>query len=91
MEPDLKPYTTATPKIGALLACLSARGKFNLVPIGTASTEIAPWFGESHVARTYFGGALASYGGYLYFGTINNPLAGVFCALMADQQGVIHH
>jgi hypothetical protein len=63
MEPELKPYTTATPKIGALLACLPARGKFDIAPIGTASTEIAPWFGESHVAKTYSGGALASYGG----------------------------
>jgi hypothetical protein len=42
------------------------------------------------VARTYFGGAMASFGGYLYFGTINNPLAGIFGALLADQQGVIN-
>lgn len=42
------------------------------------------------VGLTYFGGAMASYGGYLYFGTINNPLAGPFAALLADQQGVIN-
>lgn len=42
------------------------------------------------VALTYFGGAMASYGGYLYFGTINNPLAGIFGVLLAQQQGAIN-
>lgn len=41
------------------------------------------------VGLTYFGGAMASYGDYLYFGTINNPIAGPFAAILADQQNVI--
>lgn len=36
-------------------------------------------------ARSYAGGAMASYGGYLYFGSMHFPVGGVFAALRAHE------
>ena len=42
------------------------------------------------VARTYGGGALASYDGTLYWGTMHVPFTGTLAAMVAEQLGIIN-
>ncbi len=80
----------ATPVVAGVYMSPAALGADGWLPSSTASWTVkfsfAQYEPDQVTALSYAGGAMASYGGYLYFGTMHFPAAGVFAAYTAFQK-----